>query len=734
MRKNKTTHFMAGIFIILFVGIFLTLSGRFLYIQATAEIDGVSLKKWADKQRTSTYKLPAERGKIYDNNGMTLAYDQPSYRIFAIVQEAYSDGAEEPRHVKEPRKTAEQLAPLLDMKESDIEKRLQEGIDNDRFQVEFGNKGRQLSLQKKEEIEELELPGIHFKEETVRAYPNGTFASQIIGFAKEMEIEGKEENATTQQLKGVTGIEKEMDKHLRGKDGYIAFQRDKYNKKLLDPKEVVKKNEDGGNIYLTIDQKIQTLLEDTLTQVEKKYEPERISAVVMNPKTGEVIAMGNRPSYNPNNPTDVENWYNDVVSTPFEPGSTMKMFTWAAAIEEGVYNGTEAYKSGQYQPNEKIKPVRDHNGGAGWGPISYNEGFERSSNVAASKLVWEKIGSDKYLEYLKAFQFDQKTNIDLPNEVAGKILYNWPAEKLTTAFGQDTTMTPIQQMKAATAIANNGKMLQPYIIDKLTEADKQKPIKEKQPKVVGEPISKATSKQVLQLLDLAVNGEHATGKNFQLDGYKVGGKTGTAQIPNPDGGYLIGRENYIFSFLGMAPIDNPQLMMYVSVKQPKLGEKKDGSLEMGSDPVAFIFKHVMENGLHYLNIDPDKQKMDNVKHIEIPSVVGKSGEAVAKELTEKGLRVTTTGKGKILKSNVQEGDQVLPNDHIMLITEKPKMPQIIGWSLRDALQLANLLELKTETFGDGYVATQNIKAGVAIKPGDYLGIELEPPNKQKKQE
>ncbi|MBU5266011.1 penicillin-binding protein [Virgibacillus proomii] len=729
MRKNKTTHFMAGILIILFVGIFLVLSGRFLYIQATAEVDGVSLEAWADKQRTSAYPLPAERGKIYDSNRMLLAYDKPTYRLYAILREDYSEGAKKPRHVVDPEETAKTLAPLLDMKESDILDRLQKGIEKKSFQVEFGTKGRGLSLQKKDEIAALNLPGINFEKEAVRAYPNGTFASQIIGFAKKMET-GKKKKPQT-QTKGVTGIEKQMDKYLSGKDGYISFQRDKYNKKLLHPEEAVKKPENGKNIYLTIDQKIQTLLEDTLSQVEEKYEPERISAVVMDPKTGKIIAMGNRPSYDPNNPTKVENWYNDVISTPFEPGSTIKMFTWAAAIEEGVYNGNEAYKSGQYQPNEKIKPIRDHNGGNGWGAISYDEGFERSSNVAASKLVWEKIGSDKYLEYLKAFHFDQKTNIDLPNEVAGEILYNWPAEKLTTSFGQGTTMTPIQQMKAATALANGGKMMQPYIIEKIIDPNSKQVIEEKSPKVVGEPISKNTSQQMLKLLESVVNGKHGTGKNFKLEDYTVGGKTGTAQIPNPKGGYLIGHENYVFSFLGMAPIDNPQLMMYVSVKQPKLKPKKDGSIPNGAEPVSFIFNNVMENGLHYLNIDPDKQNKTKTEAIAIPSLIGKDVDEMKDVLTKRGLRVTTTGKGKIVKCNVAEGDKVLPNGHIFLVTEKPQMPNIVGWSFRDAMQFAQLLDLKTETFGNGYVATQNIKTGTKIKPGDYLGIELVPLKKQK---
>ncbi len=727
MRKNKATHFMAGIFIILFVGAFLTLSGRFLYIQATKEINGVSLEEWADKQRTSSYTLPAERGKIYDSNGMTLAYDRPTYRLYAIVDESYSEDLEEPKHVKDPEKTAELLAPLLDMKESEVLEQLNAGIEKNKFQVEFGNNGKELSQQKKDEIAALDLPGINFKEEAIRYYPNGMFASQIIGFARETEVDKKDKTGTKQEIKGVAGIEHEMNDLLSGKDGRISYQRDQYNKKLLHPEEVVTEPEDGDDVYLTIEQKIQTLLEDTLTQADEKYEPERISAVVMNPKTGEIVAMSNRPSYNPNDPK-VENWFNDVVSTPFEPGSTVKMFTWAAAIEENVYNGSEPYMSGSYQPNEQIKPVRDHNGGNGWGKISFDKGFQRSSNVAASKLVWEKIGTDKYLEYLKAFQFDKKTEIDLPNEVAGEILYNWPREKLSTSFGQGSTLTPIQQMKAATAIANDGKMLQPYVIKKIVDANSGEIIEEKSPNVVGKPISKATAEQVLELLKSVVNGEDGTGKKYKLDDYTVGGKTGTAQIPNPEGGYLSGKENHVFSFLGMAPIDDPELMMYVSVKQPKLEPT-----ESGSTPVSFIFKNVMENGLHYLNINPDKEKTNKVKQVSIPTLVGKDASKMEKELKKHGLKVTVAGQGEIVASNVREGEKVLPNDHVLLITEKPKMPNIVGWSLRDALQLANLLELKTETFGNGYVVTQNIKEGTPVKPKDYLGIELVPPNQEKQE-
>src|SRR5690625_4258517 len=410
------------------------------------------------------------------------------------------------------------------------------------------------------------------------------------------------------------GIEKEMNDLLKGEDGFISFQRDYYNRKLLDPEEVVKKPVNGHDIYLTIDQKIQTLLEDVMTDVGQEYNPERITAVIMNAKTGEVIAMSNRPSYDPNNPANVQNWYNDVISTPVEPGSTVKMFTWAAAIDAGVYNGDELFKSGSYQINERIEPIHDHNRGKGWGSITFDEGFQRSSNVAASRLVWEKIGPDTFLEYLKAFDLDKTTNIDLPGEVAGKTLYNWPSEKLTSSFGQGSTMTPIQQMKAAIAISNGGKMLQPYIIKKIVDTETGEVVNESLPIVVGEPITEATAEQVLELLDSVVNSKYGTGKVYKLDDYSVIGKTGTAEIPNPnDPGYLSGQGKNIYSFLGMSPKEDPELIMYVSVNQPELRD-----YELGSVPVSYIFKSVMENSLHYLNISPDQDETETIKTVKIP--------------------------------------------------------------------------------------------------------------------
>lgn len=727
MRKNKTTHMMAGILIIFFIAIFVVLTGRFIYIQATGEINNISLEKWAEQKRTSSYTLPAERGKILDKNGMILAYDRPTYRIYAIIDEAYSEDPENPRHVVDVDKTAETLAPLLETDPSVIRDSLQAGLDAEpqRFQVEFGSIGKQLSQKQKEEIEAADIPGIYFEEEPMRYYPNGVFASHIIGFAREKEVETEDGEVVT-EVNGVTGMEQQMNDLLKGEDGYISYQRDLYNTKLLDPNEVIKEPKDGNDVYLTLDQKIQTLVDEALSTVEATYDPKRMTAVVMHAKTGEVLAMSSRPSYNPNNPANVENWYNDVISTPIEPGSTVKMFTWAAAIEEGVYNGNEKFKSGTYTINEKITPVRDVNEGRGWGDITFDEGFERSSNVAASKLVWEKVGTDKFLEYLHAFDIDKVTGIDLPGEITGEILYNWPREKLTASFGQGSTVTPIQMMKAATAIANDGKMLKPYVVNKIVDPSTGEIVEQNETEVVSEPISPETAEQVRGLLRRAVEGEHATGKSFRLQDYSIGGKTGTAQIPGPNGAYLTGRENMLFSFLGMAPIEDPELVIFVSVQQPNL---EIG--EYGSKPVSFIVRNVMENSLHYLNIEPDDE-LPEIESMEVPEVLDTNTEQTAGKFKEQGFQVTVVGEGeKITKANVEAGEMVLPTKHILLVTDQPTMPDVSGWSKRDVVQLGELLDLQLESFGSGYVVLQSVEPNTPIQEGSYLGVELLPPHEER---
>ncbi len=726
MGKKANSKKMIIFFFLLFLVIFVAVTGRFLYIQAKGEVNNVSLENWASDKREVSYPLKAERGKIYDDTGVMLAYDRPVFRIYAVVDPTYSENKDKSLHVEDPEETTKKLANFLDIDEKKTEERLAKAIkenedlpeDERQFQIEFGNDGNNISQTTKNEIEEADIPGIYFIEDAIRYYPNGVFASHILGFARPSE------DSEGGKIKGEVGMEKVKNDLLKGEDGHISFHRDKFNKKLLNSNEVINEPEDGNDIYLTIDQKVQTLLEDVLTDVEKTYEPKRITATIMNPKTGEIVAMSNRPSYNPNQPKDVQNWYNDIVSTPVEPGSTVKMFTWAAAIDAGVYNGSDTYMSGRYQINPRIKAINDHNGGKGWGTISYDEGFRRSSNVAAARIAWEVLGSDRYLDYLKAFDFDEKSDIDLPSETSGEILFNYPIEKITTSFGQGSTMTPIQQLKAATAIANDGKMMKPYVIKKIVNPKTKDVLEEHEPDVVGEPISKEAADQVLELLGDVVNEKNGTGKNFQIKDYAVGGKTGTAQMPNPDGGgYLIGKENHVFSFLGMVPKDDPELIMHVSVTQPKLKDT-----EIGSDITSYIFKNVMGNSLKYLNIEPENSNEKEIETIEMPKVIDEKTKNVEKELEKLNIKYNLIGKGdQIVSASIEESAKTLENNPIILITNKPTMPDLTGWSKRELLELENLLGITIELKGDGFVTNQSIKIDEKITKKTKLSVQLGKP-------
>lgn len=720
MSKKKQTNIMIFFFMLLFLLLFLLISVRYIYIQVTGQANDVLLTEWANELRETSLPLPAERGKIYDNNGMMLAYNRPMYRVYAILDPEYSANLEQPMHVTDSKKVAATLSSFIDLDEKEILKKINKGQEEELFQVEFGKEGRNISQEEMEEIAELQIPGVNFSEDSMRYYPNGIFASQILGFARETEED---------DIAGIAGIEKEKNDLLTGTDGFVRYKRDKFDKKLLNADEVVQEPKNGDDIILTIDQKIQTLLEDVLSQVDEQYEPKRITAVVMNPKTGEILAMSNRPSYNPNSPDDVENWYNDVISTPVEPGSTSKIFTWAAAIDSGVYDGKEVFSSGKYSINPKVETINDHNNGEGWGKIDYDEGFRRSSNVAASKLMWEKMEADVFLDYLEKFDFDKKTEIDLPNEVAGKILFDWPSEKLRASFGQGSTMTPIQQMKAATAIVNGGDMVQPFVIQKNIDSSTGETMEEREPKVVGTPISESTANKMLDLLDSAVNGKNGTGKPYQLDNYTVIGKTGTAQIPNPDGpGYLGGKNNNIYSFLGMAPKENPELLMHVSVTQPKISSK-----DSSTDPTSFIFKNVMENGLRYLNIEPDKEEIiDPIESYEFPNIEGKSIKDVKKLLEKENVNVEFIGDGKkVISASVKEGTKVFPSQKVIVLTDKPTIPNMKGWSEREVLTFANLADIDIEVKGNGYVKKQSIEKGTKLKDKMKLTIELDQNNEKK---
>lgn len=689
-----------------------------MYIQVTGEVQSVDLINYAEKLRNKEEVLLAERGKIVDRNGMVLADNKPTYRLYAIVRESFSDNSPYPLHVEDASYTAKQLAQYIDLDEDEIRRIIENGKANQDkvFQVEFGQAGNQISEEVKNQIEELKLPGINFNRELVRFYPNGEFASYVLGFT---ELR-KNENTNQQEMVGAYGIENIYEEYLKGTPGYVKYQRDKYGYKLLNANEFIQPPKDGDHVYLTIDQKIQTFLEDAMTTVQEEYEPTQMIAVVMNPKTGEILAMSNRPTFDPNL-RNVENWYNDAISYPFEPGSTFKIFTLAAAIEEGVYNGSETFMSGQFRINENFRPIHDWR--SDWGEITYDEGVIRSSNVSFAKLVWEKIGTEKFLEYLHAFHFDRVTGIDLTGEIVGKIVYQYPMEKITAAYGQGSTYTPIQLMKAATALVNDGNMVKPYVVSHVVDSQTNETIFKNETEYVGKPISGETADQVIDILAQTIYSENGTGQRYQLEDFTTFGKTGTAQIPDPETGkYMTGQSNYIFSFLGMAPKDDPQLLMYVAVKQPNVTHYSEGSI-----PVSYIYKKVMENSLHYLDVDPDTEQDEYaVEKIELNHIVNKSVDSVLNEYRKFGIDVVVIGNGdKVIDSYPVEGKTILPNSRLLIVTNgELTIPDLTNWTLRDVLLLKELLNIEIDFIGNGFVTKQSIPEGSVITENTHLVVEL----------
>ncbi|MFD1735719.1 penicillin-binding protein [Bacillus salitolerans] len=715
--KNKNINKGAAFFSIVFGLLFFLLFARFLFIQVTGVVDGQELPVLAEQKYSKSKIIEASRGSILDRNGIPIAQDTPAYTVIAILDESKTKNISEPNHVVDPAQTASKLSPIINMS---VE-RLQELLTRDKDQVELGPGGRGISYKQMKEIQDMELPGITFIRDTKRYYPNGKFATHVIGFAQKDES-GK--------VIGRQGLESTLDELLQEEDGVMNYKSDGYGIKLPFQNEEIIPPQNGQNVFLTIDHKIQAFLEDAMNRVETDYSPENIIGIVADPKTGAILAMSSRPSYDPNNIPPDSYMLNDAISLRFEPGSTMKIFTLAAAIEEGVFDPNEEYQSGSYTvgPNR----VRDHNNGQGWGKITYLEGFQRSSNVAMAKLVNEKMNADdRLLNYLQAFGFNQPTGIDLPGEVNGKLLYRYPIEKVTTAFGQGTSVTPIQQIQAATAIVNGGKMLRPYIVNKIVDPVTNEIIKEQKPEIVGTPISEQTAKQVMDILESAVSSENGTGKPYRIEGYQVAGKTGTAQIPDPVDGYMRGHGNNIFSFLGFAPKDDPKLLVYIAVKKPKLTIHQSGS-----QPVSAIFNSVVKNSLHYLNIKPTtisdekEAKVEKSRGIELDSVVGKQADRVAEELKSKGIDVFVLGSGEEIFEQIPFPSSVMmPGEKVLLRTEGPYLaPNLSGWSLRDVLKLTEILDLKPNFMGNGFVHKQNISPESPIKQGDYLVIEFIEPN------
>ncbi|WP_288394983.1 penicillin-binding protein 2 [uncultured Vagococcus sp.] len=589
--------------------IFLLFAVRFIYIIGVGKVGSESL----DKKRQDLYQgssvIKAKRGTIYDRNGQPIAEDATSYSLYAELGKDYIGLNNKKLYVqkKDHDKIAEVLHKYAGIDKELTLKQLSKEIkknENGKYygSTEFGSKGKNLSLETKTKIEkELEdagVPGIYFTEHPDRMYPNGKFASYIVGYAQPENSD--EENSKLTGEKGM-GIENAYDDILKGEDGYKYFQKDSKGNELPGSVIVDKKAVDGKDIYTTLDSNLQLRMEEVMDDVFSKSEPENMTAVLMSAKTGEILAASQRPTFDPqtkkglykedDQPDPV--WQNMLIETPFEPGSTMKVFTVAAAIDSSNLNENETFESGKIQVYDT--PISDWKP-EGKGTLTYRQALAWSSNVGMVHLE-QKMGTT-WQEYLNKFGFGKSTESGLPLEGTGNIRDKNPVDTAMSAFGQAIGVTNFQMMQGFTAIANKGTMLKPQYIKKITSED-GKEEKVFGPQEVGKPIKESTADKTLDFMkDTVEDPIYGTGYGtYGIDGVSVSAKTGTAQIFE-NGQVLTGPNDYLYSVVQIAPTENPEYIMYVTLRKPKIiGEQSAAELvaEVSNSMLKHAFKVDVSN-------------------------------------------------------------------------------------------------------------------------------------------
>ena len=708
-KKNNIRYSKIVIFTSLFL--FVCMIGRVIQLGLAKEIDGINLKELASKRTTATEVLSAERGSIYTSDGEALAQNVSSYKLIAYLDKKRTTNKNNPQHVVDKEKTAKALAPILGMDEEEILKYLsKEGV----YQTEFGSKGKGLSELTKNKIEELNLPGIDFVESFKRYYPKGDFASYTIGYAKaETNEETGEEN-----IVGEMGIEKYYDKILKGEDGYVEYQKDLQGYKIADTPERRKEASQGKDIYLTIDSQIQFFVEQALNNADVDYDWEWFNITIMDAETGALLATATSPSFDPNI-RNITNYLDPMVSSPYEPGSTMKTFTYMAAMENGVYNGAETYLSGVYTTTDGTQIGDwDRNG---WGTITYDKGYAMSSNVGVINLINRHMTSSMLREYFKKLGFGRKTGISLPNEEAGKLDFKYETEIYNAGFGQGITTTPIQNVKAMTALTNDGMLLEPFIVKKIVDPDTNQTILKNKRTEIERVASTETVQKMIQLMDDCVNGIGNTGSGFKIPSGELIGKTGTAQIAAENGGgYLNGKEDIISSFAGIYPKSEPKLIIYASVKRPSFGSQK---------PLSNAIKEIVNNASKYYGNDDSTTTQIDITEYQVPSFINQKLESVKTTLASQEITYQVIGNGdKVIKQYPERNDKITNQDTIYLITNDTNLtiPNVVGLSSKVANNLLSLLGVKVKLEGVGYVTNQNIAENTPITNGMEITLTLSP--------
>ena len=705
MPKNNVHY--SKIIILFTLLLFCVIIGRVIQLGTSEKIDGIDIKVLASKRTTKKETISAARGSIYSADGELLAQNVSSYKLLAYLDSSRTTNPKKPQHVVDKEDTARKLATVIDMSYEDILYRLNKDKDGLK-QTYFGTAGKNLNQITKQKIDDLNLPGIDFEESYVRYYPKGDFASYVVGFAT-----SDEEGGT---ISGKMGVEKQYNKILKGEDGSIAYQKDLRGYRIPDTPVITEDAVQGKDIYLTINSNIQFFIEQAIKNADKDFDWEWFTITLMDAKTGAILGTASSPSYDPN-VRNISNYLDFFAQTPYEPGSTMKTFTYMAAMENGVYDGNETYDSGVYTTSDGTV-IGDWNRN-GWGNISFDKGYALSSNVGVINIINRHMNSLMLRQYFKKLGFGKKTGIELPNENAGKLNFKYETEIFNAGFGQGILTTPVQNVKAMTPLTNDGILLQPYIISKIVDSETNEVTLENKREEIERVASTQTVQKMIQLMDATVNEYGNTGSGYRIASGELVGKTGTAQIANENGGgYLNGKEDIISSFSGIYPKSDPQVIIYASVKRPSNGSQK---------PISNAIKEIVGNISKFYGKSDDASSTLKIEEYNVDNFANKKLDNVKANLNANGIKYVILGNGnKVVKQTPSDGNVITTNDTIYLITNDNgiKVPNVVGLSSKVARDLLNKLGIMTKLEGVGYVTAQSVAEGSEISEGLEITLTL----------
>ena len=716
---------------------------NFAVIIGTDSKFGKNLSELSHQVHQKTEIVPAKRGTIYDRNGAVIAEDATTYNVYAIIDKTYKSAKGEVLYVEESQynQVADVFNRYLGMEKDYVVQQLSQKKLN---QVSFGAAGNDITYSNmdaiRSELEAANIKGVDFTTSPNRSYKNGTFASQFIGQAQ--LIEDKEGNKT---LQGTTGIEKSLDRILGGQDGVVTYEKDRNGNIVPGSDKVAVKTEDGKDVYTTLSAELQTYLETRMDVFQEKVKGKYVSATLVSAKTGEILATTQRPTYNADTKEglDIKNlrtWNTILYQDQYEPGSTMKVMLLASAIDHGTFPAyNEVYYSNELQVKDATIRDWDVNMGLSEGRyMNIAQGFAYSSNIGMTKLE-QKMGNNVWMNYLKLFKFGLPTRFGMGDESFGGLPGDNYVTQAMSSFGQGISVTQTQMLRAFSAIANDGEMLEPKFISAIYDG-KHETARKSQREIVGNPVPASVAQQTRNyMITVGTDPQFGTlyssdGPIIQVAGQNVAVKSGTAQIATANG-YLDGENNNINSIVVMTPAEDPDFIMYVTVQQPEVSFSPKSWQE--------LVNPVLEDAVALkdeLNLVTETKALDGVTKedtYKMPSAESLSKElnlkqtispgGFADELRRNLIQPVVLGTGKnIKKMSVSAGTKLKANEQVLLLTDDlDSVPDMYGWTKENVDKFAEWTGIEITYKGEGSrVSKQNVKVETALKKTKKITITL----------